>query len=167
MRWVRLLALPVVVVLLLAVLAAEGWYLWLRDEPRASAERAVTTSVVTEAAAVDAAAEAVAQILTTTWEEYDEQAEQAEGLMTKSFARDYAQTSDQIRDAFIESKTVVEMTVEWAGVYRADDDKVEVLVFMNQMVTRSGGTPRVVPFRALVTVVPSGSGWLVSDLQTR
>lgn len=167
MRWVRRLALPVVAVLLLAVLLAEGWYLWLRDEPNATADRPVTTSAVTEGAAVDAAAQAVAQILTTTWQEYDEQADQAQGLMTKSFAEEYGQTSDQIREEFISSKTVVEMTVEWAGVYRAEPDQAQVLVFMNQMVTRAGGTPRVVPFRALVTVVPSGSGWLVSDLTTR
>lgn len=167
MRWVRLLALPVAAVLLLAVLAAEGWYLWLRDEPNATAERPVTTSLVTEGAAVDTGAKSVAQILSTTWKEYDEQAEQAQGLMTKSFAKEYGQTSDQIREAFISSKTEVEMTVEWAGVYRAEPDKVQVLVFMNQVVTRAGGTPRVVPFRALVTVVPSGSGWLVSDLTTR
>lgn len=167
MRWVRLLALPVVLVVLLGVLLGEGWYLWLRDEPHATAERPVTTSEVTEGAAVDAAAKAVAQILTTTWEEYDEQAEQAQGLMTKSFAKEYGQTSDQIREEFISSKTAVEMTVEWAGVYRAEPEKAEVLVFMNQMVTRAGGSPRVVPFRALVTVVPSGSGWLVSHLTTR
>jgi Mce-associated membrane protein len=163
----RLVALLVVALLLLAALLGEGWYLWLRGAPSPTADRPVVVSEVTRAAAVDAAASATAEILSTSWKDYDAQATQAEKLMKKSFAKEYARTSDQIRDEFVGTKTVVDMTVAWAGVHRAAPDRVQVLLFVDQVVSRDGGTPRTVPFRALVTVVPSGNGWLVSDLQTR
>lgn len=161
-------ALPwVALVAVLAVLAVEAWVLWFREPPAPTAEHPVTISDVRRAAAVDAASDSVAEILSTSWQDYDAQAEEAGGLMTEEFATKYGKTSGDIRDAFVEAKTAVEVKVAWAGVYRAGPDKVQALLFLDQVVTRGGSDPRTTPFRALVTVVPSEGEWLVADIVTR
>jgi len=163
----RMIALAVAAVLLVGVVLAEGWYLWLRGDESPTAEHPVTVSDVTQAAAVDAASSATAEILSTSYQDYDEQATKAEALMTDTFGAQYDQTSDDIRDAFIGAKTAVDMQVVWAGVYRASAEQVQALLFLDQVVTKGEGSPTVTPYRALVTVVPSDHGWLVADIQTR
>lgn len=161
-------ALPwVALVVLVGLLAVEAWVLWLREPPAPTADRPVTISDVRQAAAVDAASDSVAEILSTSWQDYDAQAEEAQGLMTDGFAGKYAETSGEIKDAFVEAKTSVEVEVAWAGVHRAGPDKVEALLFLDQVVSRGGSDPRTIPFRALVTVVPSEGEWLVADIATR
>lgn len=160
-------ALTVLAGLLVVVLAFEAWVLWLRPEPGPTADRPVTISDVRQAAALDAASSAVAEILTTGFADYDAQSKEAQDLMTKGFATKYASTSADIKDAFVKAKTQVDVKVAWAGTYRAGEDSVQALLFLDQVVTRNGADARTVPFRALVTVVPDGDGWLVSDIDTR
>jgi len=163
----RVVALLIAVAFLVVALVAEGWYVWGKDDPKPTAERPVTVSDLTQAAAVDAAARSTAEILSTSWQDYDAQAEQAKALMTGTFATNYAQTSDDIKAAFVRAKTTVDMRVVWAGVSRASAEQVQALLFLDQMVTRGNGGPRTTPYRALVTVVNTDRGWLVSDIQTR
>jgi Mce-associated membrane protein len=87
--------------------------------------------------------------------------------MTDTFSIQYAQTSDDIKQAFLNKKTKVDMTVVWAGVYRASADQVQALLFLDQVVTRGSSVSTTTPYRALVTVVNTDTGWLVSDIQTR
>lgn len=157
----------VLVALLAALLAAEAWVIWFREPPAPTADRPVTVSDVTQAAAVDVAESSVKEILSTTWQDYDAEAAKARDLMTSDFAAKYGETSDEIKQAFVEAKTEVDINVAWAGVYRAGPDQVQALLFLDQVVTRAGRDPRTVPFRALVTVVPSDGRWLVADVDTR
>jgi Mce-associated membrane protein len=163
----RLAALVVAVVVLLTGFGLEVRYVWFAEEPHATEDHPVAMSDVTQATAVDAAANATAEILSTSWEDYDAQATQAEVLMTDTFAIQYAQTSDDIKQAFLSKKTKVDMTVVWAGVYRASADQVQALLFLDQVVSRGSSVPTTTPYRALVTVVNTDKGWLVSDIQTR
>lgn len=163
----RLVALIAAGVVLDGVLVAEGWDLFLRDDPSPTAARPVTVGDITQAAAVDTAAKSTAEILSTTWKDYDAQATGAEALMTPTFAAQYKQTSDDIKQEFVAARTVVDMKVAWAGVYRASPEQVEALLFLDQAVTKGNGAPTTTPYRALVTVVKSGTGWLVSDIETR
>jgi Mce-associated membrane protein len=164
----RLTALVLVCLLLLGLVLLEGWYVWLRGAPRPTAERPVTVSEVVQATAVDTAQKSTAEILSTTWKGYDDQATQAEALMTDSFAAEYAQTSADIRQEFLRTRTTVTYGVAWAGVYRASADQAQVLMFLDQVVTKKGGGPTTTPYRALVSVVRDADrGWLVADIQTR
>jgi len=163
----RTLALLAAAVLLVALVLGEGWYLWLRGDSQPTAERPVTVSDLVEATAVDTAQKSTAEILSTSYQDYDAQATQAKALMTDTFAAKYGETSDDIKTAFIQAKTSVTFTVAWAGVYRASKDQVQALLFLDQVVTKGGGGPTTTPYRALVTVVPSDHGWLVADIQTR
>ena len=166
-RGQRLAGLITALVLLVALVLVEVSYVWLAGDPKPTADRPVTVSDLAEATAVDAAGKSVAEILSTSYDDYDAQATQAESLMTESFALKYSQTSDDIKDAFIAAKTKVEMTVAWAGVYRASADQVQALLFLDQVVTKGSGGPTVTPYRALVTVLKTDKGWLVSDIETR
>lgn len=157
----------VVVGLLVAVLAFEAWVIWVREAPGPTADRPVTISDVEQAAAVDAAATAVTEILTTGWQEYDAQAAEARTRMTDEFGAEYAETSAEIKEAFVKAKTDVTVEVAWSGVYRAGPEQVQALLFLDQMVTRDGRDPRTVPFRALATMVSTDTGWLVADIDTR
>ena len=160
-------ALVVAIVLLVGVAAGEGWYLWLRDEPVVSAERPVVTGKIAYRAAVDAASQDTEEILSTSYKNYDDQVEQATGKMTAAFARQYRSTVGDIRQQFLASRTELQVNVVASSVVRASSAQVQALLFLNQYVTRAGKHTAFTPYRALVTVVHTEHGWLVSAIDTQ
>jgi Mce-associated membrane protein len=116
---------------------------------------------------VAAAAQAAYTIVATSYEDYDAQVDEAAELMTPRFAEEYRRTADDVADAIVSSKTEVQVSVVAQGVVRADREQVQALVFLNQFVTKDGKQPVFTPYRALVTVVNTDQGWLVSDLDTK
>jgi Mce-associated membrane protein len=161
------LVLVVALVVLIGVAAAEGWYLWLREEPVVSAGRPVVTGEVAHRSAVEAASEAADDIVSTSYKNYDEQVDQAVGKMTDGFAAQYRQTAEDVREEFVDAKKEVQVEVAAAGVVSASDSEVKALLFLNQYVTTDGKDTTYTPYRALVTVKDSEQGWLVSDIKTQ
>jgi len=158
--------LLVVLVLLLAVVAGEAWYLWLRPEPTVSAARPVVTGQLVQQAAVEAASSATEEILSTSYQDYDAQVSRATSEMTDSFAAQYRKTVARLRDRFIADRTQLQVRVVRAGVVRASSQQVEALLFLDKYV-KKGRQTSFTPYRALVTVVHTEHGWLVADLQTQ
>lgn len=117
--------------------------------------------------AAAAAAEASTTIVKTSWQQYDERVEEATALMTPSFAEEFRATKDEVRAGVVDGKVDVDARVVSQSVVRANTSEVQALVFLNQYTTRDGGETTYSPYRALVTVVNTDGGWLVSDLQTR
>jgi len=162
------LVLVVAIVLLVGIAAAEGWYLWLREEPVVSAARPVVTGEVAHRSAVEAASDATEEIFSTSYKNYDEQVDQAVNMMMDGkFADEYRQTAEDSRDGILETKAEVQVEVAAASVVRADDSQVQALLFLNQYVTKAGKDTSYTPFRALVTVVNTEQGWLVSGIETK
>jgi len=161
------LVLVVAIVVLVGVAAAEGWYLWLREEPVVSSGRPVVTGEVAHRSAVEAASDAADEIVSTSYKNYDEQVDQAVSKMTDGFAEKYRQTAEDVRGQFVEAKKEVQVEVTAAGVVRASSNQVEALLFLNQYVTTDGKDTSYTPYRALVTVVDTDQGWLVSDIETK
>jgi Mce-associated membrane protein len=164
------IALVVAVVVLLLVGAAEIFYLVRDDTPTVSASRPVVTGELTHRAAVEAAARSTEEILSTSYESYDEQVEQAAAKMTDAFAAEYRQTSDGIRDQFVASKTKLQVKAVAQGVVQASPAQVQALLFLDQYVEKTeDGQPRTDyrQYRALVTVVHTDQGWLVSNIETQ
>ncbi|MCW2792418.1 MAG: hypothetical protein JWO76_1516 [Nocardioides sp.] len=159
--------LVVALVLLVGVAAGEAWYLWLRDEPVVSASRPVVTGEMAHRAAVEAATQDTEEILSTSYKNYDEQVDQATSRMTDSFAAQYRTTIGDIRDRFVAQRTELLVKVVGAGVVRASAEQVQALLFLNQYVTRAGKDTTFTPYRALVTVVHTDHGWLVSQIETK
>ncbi|MDF1601963.1 hypothetical protein [Nocardioides sp. YIM 152315] len=163
-----ILAAAVVVLALVGV--GEVVYLARDPEPTVSAARPVVTGELTHRSAVDAAARATEQILSTSYQDYDAQVEQATEQMTDTFAEEYRTTSDGIKDQFIEQQTKLQVKVVAQGVVQASPKQVQALLFLNQYVEkRQDGKPATAyaQYRALVTVVRTDHGWLVSDIETK
>jgi Mce-associated membrane protein len=164
-------ALVVALVLLIGVGAFEIFYLTRDDEPAPSADRPVVTGELSHRAAVEAAASSTEEILSTSYKNYDEQVEQATSTMTDSFADEYKQTSDEIKDQFVASETELQVEAVAQGVVRASSEEVQTLLFLNQYVQKKdeNGQPKTdyAQYRALVTVVHTDHGWLVSSIETQ
>ena len=158
------------IVLLLLVGAGEVLYLVHDPTPAVSAERPVVTGDLTHRAAVEAAARSTEQILSTSYQDYDKQVEQATEQMTGSFAKQYQATAQGIRSRFIAQKTQLQVKAVAQGVVQASPSQVQALLFLNQYVQKvdhGKSSTSYAQYRALVTVVHTDHGWLVSDLQTQ
>ncbi len=161
------ITLVAAIVLLIGVAVAEGWYLWYRDEPTVSASRPVVTGEIAHRAAVEAAAQSTSEILSYGYRDFDAQVDQATSKMTDSFAEQFRDTAADIEPDFVASKTEIQFKVVASSVVRASSEQVEALLFLNQFVTENGEGTDVTPYRALVTVVHTDQGWLVSNIETR
>ncbi|MEI5674013.1 MULTISPECIES: hypothetical protein [unclassified Nocardioides] len=117
--------------------------------------------------AASAAAEAATSIVSTSWQDYDEQVTKATALMTPSFAEEFSTTKSDVREGVVTDKIEVQARVVAQSVVRANRTEVQALVFLNQYITRDGGDTTYSPYRALVTVVNTDGGWLVSEMETR
>ena len=164
------LGLAIAAVLLLIVGLVEVIYLVRDDTPTISAQRPVVTGTLTQRAAVDTAAKSTEEILSTSYEDYDHQIDQATSKMTDTFAEQYRQTADGIKDQFIAQRTKLQFKVVAQGVVQASPEQVQALLFLNQYVEKTvDGQPKtdIAQYRALVTVVHTDQGWLVSNIETQ
>lgn len=160
-------ALVAALVLLAGAAMAEGWYLWLRDDPVVSAQRPVVTGEIAHRAAVEAASQSTTDILTYGYQDFDAQIDEATSKMTDSFAQQFRETAEDVKGDFVAARTEQEVKVVAASVVQASSQQVRALLFLDQYVAKQGKGTAVTPYRALVTVVHTDSGWLVSDIETR
>ena len=164
-------ALLAAVVMLVGVAAFEVVYLAGGAAPAASAGRPVVTGEMTHQAGVEAAARATEAILSTSYQDYDDELDRATGKMTAAFAADYRRTAEEIRARFVRRQTDLRFKVVGQGVVRASADRVQALLFLDQYVSqrkRQSGARNATsePLAALVTVVRTDRGWLVSAIDT-
>jgi Mce-associated membrane protein len=163
-------ALVVAVVLLLGIGVAEVVYLTRDDTGTVSSSRPVVVGDATRAEAVHTAAQSTEEILSTSYEDYDEQVEQATAKMTDTFAEEYRTTSDGIRDRFLDQRTKLSVKAVGQSVVQASPEQVQALLFLDQYVEKQeNGKPATdfAQYRALVTMVHTDQGWLVSDIETK
>ncbi|WP_395695395.1 hypothetical protein [Nocardioides sp.] len=163
------LVLLVVVAVLLVIGAAETWYLTRDDSPAPSSSRPVVVGDATRGEAVETAARTTEDLFSTTYQGYDQQVREATAKTTSAFATKYQKTADGIRDAFVARRTRMQTEVVGQSVVQASAEQVQALLFLNQYVQKVvDGQPRTdySQYRALVTVVRTEHGWLVSDITT-
>jgi len=162
--------LAVTIVLLLLVGAAELVYLNRDDTPAPSASRPIVVGDATRGEAVETAARSTEEILSTSYENYDDEVAQAADKMTATFAEQYRQTADSIKDRFIAQKTQLQVKAVGQSVVQASPEQVQALLFLNQYVQKVvDGQDKTdfAQYRALVTVVHTDHGWLVSGIDTK
>ena len=162
--------LVAVIVVLAIVSAAEIGWLVSRTDPTVSAARPVVAGEVTHRAATDAAQRDIVEILTYSYQDFDERIGKATSLMTPAFAKQFRATAEDVRADFVANKTQQLVKVRGTSVVRASDTQVQALLFLDQYVTKKGdktaaGTDYT-PFRALVTMVRTDHGWLVDNIDT-
>lgn len=148
-------ALATLAVVLAVAVALVGWDL-MRMDGRADARKAAQV----------VAADSAERILSYDHASYDKGVAAARSLMTKGFAKEYADTVDTVRAEVVETESVVKAEVVAASVVSAEADRVETLLFVNQTTTgKQVEQPRVDLNRVVVTLVRGREGaWLVSDV---
>lgn len=166
----RTVALLVAIVVLIGIGVGEVVYLNRDPATAVSTDRPVVVGDATRGEAVETAARSTEEILSTNYQGYDDQVEQATQKMTDTFAEQYRQTSDGIRDRFIAQKTQLQVKAVGQSVVQASPSQVQALLFLNQYVQKTvDGQPKTdyAQYRALVTVVHTDHGWLVSGIDTQ
>ena len=164
----RATSVLVSLVVVLAV-AAGGLFAWdgSRDDSAKPSEQPVVVDGDDATAAVDAAAKAAQTILTRSYKDYDRQVDDATALMTDAFAKEFRQTTDDVKDEFVAAKTDQQVRVVGQGVVHATRTEVQALLFLNYYVSKDGGDTTYTAYRALVTAVHTDRGWLVSGIDTK
>jgi Mce-associated membrane protein len=157
---------------LVAVLAlvAGGLFAWdaFRDDDVAKpSKQPVVIGSDDATAGVEAAATAAETILTRSYQDYDQQLDDATALMTDAFAKAFRQAATDIKEEFVAAKTDQQARVVAQGVVHATRTEVQALVFLNQYVSKDAGDTTYTPYRILVTVIHTDRGWLVSALDTK
>ena len=157
----------VVAVLALAAGALFAWGAWQGGDTAEPSKQPIVLGSDDANAGVDAAAKAAETIVATSYQDYDKQVDEATALMTPAFAKQYRQTAEDIKDQFVKDKTELQARVVAQGVVHATPTEVQALVFLNEYVSKDQGDTTYTPYRALVTVVHTDRGWLVSNIDTK
>jgi Mce-associated membrane protein len=167
----RRASVVLVTLAVLLALAAGGLFTWdaLRDNNGPTTDPSVPVLMNSDdvTAGVAAAAKAAETIVSTSYQDYDKQVDEAAALMTDAFAKEYRQTAEDTKPDVVGAKAVIDARIVAQGVVRATRTEVRALVFLNQYVSKDGGDTTYTPYRALVTVVHTDRGWLVSGLDTK
>jgi Mce-associated membrane protein len=160
--WRVVAALGALALLLVAAAAVLGLLVWNVVDVREQ-------DAVDEAsrAAPAAAERASAAILAYSYKSLDADEKAAAGYMTPAYAKKYSDTFDRlVRPNAAKIKATVEAEVKASGVNRAEADRVNVLLYVNQATTSTAnsGTPQVALNRVQLSMVRTDGRWLVDDI---
>ncbi|MDP2774643.1 MAG: hypothetical protein Q8O61_13910 [Nocardioides sp.] len=161
----RTAILVAVIVLLVGLAAAEGWYLWGAEDPVVSTKRPVVIGQVSVASAVDVAAKSAAKVTAWSYETYDEDVESDAALLTDEFAEEFRATKEDSREKVMSQKLAVTAEVAMQGVVRASPEQVVALVYLDQSATKDGTQLELRQYTILVTLLRTDSGWLISKME--
>lgn len=164
---------PILALLIAVLLALGGWELASilgHEGPQdrtigpVTVERPVQVDELTARSVVDQAAQAAVAIGSASWEDYEAGVDTAAAMMTDPFAETYRETKADVKEQVVDQQVDVTVQIDAQGVVRADPTEIVALVFLTQSTIAGTGpvTPR--QYRATVTMVKTGDGWLVADL---
>lgn len=149
----RLRALLALAVVLVAAAAGTAGYAHHRAEARESAIRAALATATPAAKA----------IFSYDYRSFDASVANGRGFVTGDFAREYAETTTALRPTAESEQAVVLAEVSATGVVRADPDRVELLLYLNQY-RRNVNTEgeKVDQNRVVLELTRVGAEWKVS-----
>ncbi|MFG2057557.1 hypothetical protein ACGFI9_26405 [Micromonospora sp. NPDC048930] len=148
-RPVPLLAVAVV---LAAAVALAAWY---GDHRAGQRDQAVRQALATAPAAAKA-------LFSYDYRTFDDSVANGRTFATGAFAEEYAQTTAALKSTATKQQAVVLAEVSATGVVSADQDRVELLLYLNQYrrnVTTAG--EKVDQNRVVLTMVPVRGEWKV------
>ncbi|WP_049793653.1 hypothetical protein [Hoyosella subflava] len=141
--------------------AVLGYLYW--DATRATDSSEFEGADPTGAAA--AGAEYAELVSTYSFDNFDEHYDSVAAISTPEFQEEYRTAAESLREFLSEAEGVSEGTVEYAAVYRQNDDDAQVMVFLDQQV-RNVLAPdgRLDKSRLLVTLHKVDGEWLLHDV---
>lgn len=171
-RAVRSWVLVTVAIVALLLVAATAWVATRPDEELlpAASEGGVGSIEASAQEAEAVARRAIVPVLSYDYRHLDEDQAAAHTFMTSSYrSGSYDPLFETIKENAPSTKTVVSTQVIDSGIVRtsADDDRVEVLLFVNRPITNKAyKTPRASKDQVTVTMVRVDGDWLIDDLTT-
>lgn len=160
----RLLVVLVVLCLLLAAVAGFAW--WRAENPSGDdASAGPITSAEARDAGLQEATRLTQQVLSYDWKTLDEDITASEKLLAPSFRGEYTKAMEGVQAQTVKNQVKLTADAVATSIVSASDDKVEALVFVNQVTTAKGtGNQRLDQNRVLVTLTRHGGEWRVSKM---
>jgi Mce-associated membrane protein len=154
-QYLRRSALPLLLVVSLAVSGFLGWKLWQEHQVKAAGEQAQQAAI------------AYAQVLTSIdANKVDENFRQVLDGATGEFKDMYTQSSVQLRQLLIDNKASAHGVVVDSAIQSESTNKVVVLVFIDQTVANSTSPdPRIDRSRIKMTMEKVDGRWRASKVQ--
>jgi hypothetical protein len=120
--------------------------------------------------AVAAAMKDVPKILGYDYRHLSDDIKGAKAISTGQFLTDYTSTAQKVLASAPSIKAIVTATVSGQSVVRAQNDRVSLLLFVDQesvkqLKGQKTATTRIDPFRVQLTMSMVGGHWMVSDLE--
>ena len=158
--------LGVLVGLLVAALALDGFVVWREVSHRQAAEdaaRATHNAVVQSPSVASKAAEA---LLSYRYDQLPQDLAQARQYLTADYAPDYVNTIRKlVANSAEHLKVTVQAKVLAAGISEAGPRRADVLLFVNQTTTSAAEAPKTALNRVVFTMVPRNGTWKVNEIQ--
>jgi Mce-associated membrane protein len=160
----RLLVVLVVLCLVLAAVAGFAW--WRAENPSGDdASAGPITSAEARDAGLQEATRLTQQVLSYDWKTLDEDITASENLLAPSFRGEYTRAMEGVKAQTVKNQVKLTADAVATSIVSASDDKVEALVFVNQVTTAKGtGNQRLDQNRVLVTLTRHGGEWRVSKM---
>jgi Mce-associated membrane protein len=158
MKWLSGRPHPLVLALSVTVLLALGLAgaAWFAGDRAQRQDQAATDAL----AAATAASQA---IFSYDYRGFDASVANGVLFVTGDFAKEYAQTTSELKAAAEKEHAIVRAEVSMAGVVEARPDRVEVLLYLNQYRRNINITgEKVDQNRVVLTMVPAVGGWRVA-----
>jgi Mce-associated membrane protein len=160
----RLLAVLVVLCLLLG---GALWYLVHRaDHPRLStAPNGQVTQSSFRNAAMSAASDDAAKILSYSYQTFDADRKRGEGLVTGEAAKEYKKAMDEVAANVASTKITLKATVLSVGTISVKEHEAKLLVFVDTSTTREGSQhQQFQQSRLVLTMTRKDGDWTVSKM---
>jgi Mce-associated membrane protein len=157
----------VVLVVLCLVLAAVAGFAWWRAENPSGDDASAGPIASAEArdAGLQEATRLTQQVLSYDWKTLDEDITASEKLLAPSFRGEYTKAMEGVKAQTVKNQVKLTADAVATSIVSASDDRVEALVFVNQVTTAKGtGNQRLDQNRVLVTLTRHGGEWRVSKM---
>lgn len=157
------------VALVLVLLASTFGALWFIREHNGAAANHALIDVGATSQVAQQVGEAVKTVYSYDFARLDENEKNARAVITPEFEQQFTQLFADVRDKAPKQKAVVSATVALTGVRQLSDDTAVVVLFMNQIATRTAETGPAQQLasagRLTVTAKNIDGTWKIADVQ--
>lgn len=157
------------VALVLVLLASTFGALWFIREHNGPAANHALIDVGATSQVAQQVGEAVKTVYSYDFARLDENEKNARAVITPEFEQQFTQLFADVRDKAPKQKAVVSATVALTGVRQLSDDTAVVVLFMNQIATRTAETGPAQQLasagRLTVTAKNIDGTWKIADVQ--
>jgi Mce-associated membrane protein len=163
--WLDGFGLMIGLLVLCLVLAGVAAFAWTRDEDSAKTGSGAITSAQARESGLQAASTLTQKVLSYNWQTLDQDMKSTEAVLAPNFRKQYAKTMSGVRQQTLKNQVKLTASVVAASIVSATDEKVEALVFVNQITTaKNAGGQRLDQNRVLVTLGRHGGEWRVTKM---